>query len=337
MKLVKRARDGIYMLSYTDEQNKRKRISTGTRERVEAERQAQLIMAGQGPRAQGYTISDALDEAWRRRWKDQKGQRQLSYVVARVTAEIGSLQCRDLSYAVLEEYADHLAINGLAPATINHRLGVISVALDMAAKRNKIPSVPPIPRQRMANKRIRYITRDEEAVLLSKTTGAIHRLIVVLVDTGCRLSEITSALPEDIVGRDIRIIDSKNGKSRAVPLTARAQYAMRALHSDPKWRVITARVRHSDTRKASAKDWCVKQFTKARNASDMPDVSLHVLRHTCASRLVQAGVDLYKVKEWLGHSSITMTERYAHLAPDALREVAHVLEQPTADVVELRR
>lgn len=53
---------------------------------------------------------------------------------------------------------------------------------------------------------------------------------------------------------------------------------------------------------------------------------IHALRHTCASRLVNAGVDLYVVKEWLGHSSIQMTEKYAHLNPDKLVHAANVLE-----------
>jgi len=50
------------------------------------------------------------------------------------------------------------------------------------------------------------------------------------------------------------------------------------------------------------------------------------LRHTCASRLVNKGVDLYVVKEYLGHSSIQVTERYAHLSPDKLAHAATILD-----------
>jgi len=53
---------------------------------------------------------------------------------------------------------------------------------------------------------------------------------------------------------------------------------------------------------------------------------LHALRHSCASRLVNAGIDLYVVKEWLGHSSIQITERYAHLNPTKLAQAAEALE-----------
>ena len=53
---------------------------------------------------------------------------------------------------------------------------------------------------------------------------------------------------------------------------------------------------------------------------------IHALRHTCASRLVNKGIDLYVVKEWLGHSSIQVTEKYAHLSPKKLAHAAYALE-----------
>jgi site-specific recombinase XerD len=51
-------------------------------------------------------------------------------------------------------------------------------------------------------------------------------------------------------------------------------------------------------------------------------VTFHSLRHTYASQLVQAGVDIYHVKELLGHSTITLTERYSHLSDSALKQAA---------------
>jgi Phage integrase family len=53
---------------------------------------------------------------------------------------------------------------------------------------------------------------------------------------------------------------------------------------------------------------------------------IHSLRHSCASRLVNAGIDLYVVKEWLGHSSIQVTERYAHLSPAKLAQAVDILD-----------
>ncbi len=62
--------------------------------------------------------------------------------------------------------------------------------------------------------------------------------------------------------------------------------------------------------------------------ADMENFRIHDLRHSYASRLVQRGVDLYRVQRLLGHASPTMTQRYAHLAPDHLADAVAVLDQP---------
>ena len=61
---------------------------------------------------------------------------------------------------------------------------------------------------------------------------------------------------------------------------------------------------------------CRKQFSSAVTRAEIENIRFHDLRHTFASHLIMAGVDVMTVKELLGHASITMTMRYAHLAPD---------------------
>lgn len=58
----------------------------------------------------------------------------------------------------------------------------------------------------------------------------------------------------------------------------------------------------------------------------LEDTVLYTARHTCCSWMVQRGVDLYRVMEWMGHSTPTMTKRYAHLAPNHLLENVKALE-----------
>ena len=67
-------------------------------------------------------------------------------------------------------------------------------------------------------------------------------------------------------------------------------------------------------------------FQRARDKAGIKDFKFHDLRHTFATRLVQNGVDLYKVKELLGHKTIAMTTRYAHHCPDSLRSSIEVLD-----------
>ncbi|MBI5185976.1 MAG: tyrosine-type recombinase/integrase [Nitrospinae bacterium] len=58
------------------------------------------------------------------------------------------------------------------------------------------------------------------------------------------------------------------------------------------------------------------------------DFSFHCLRHTFATRLAQAGIDLYKISKLLGHRSISTTERHSHHSPESLRNGVDILEVP---------
>ena len=68
-------------------------------------------------------------------------------------------------------------------------------------------------------------------------------------------------------------------------------------------------------------------FKAACERAEIKDLRVHDLRHTCASWLVQAGVPLLEVSKLLGHSTIEMTERYAHLAPENLKAAVGVLDR----------
>jgi len=69
-----------------------------------------------------------------------------------------------------------------------------------------------------------------------------------------------------------------------------------------------------------------KGFRSACAKAGLQDFRIHDLRHTCAAWLVSEGVPLSEVRDLLGHASITMTERYAHLAPDRVRSAVAKLE-----------
>ena len=84
-----------------------------------------------------------------------------------------------------------------------------------------------------------------------------------------------------------------------------------------------SRVFHINTAQAEYQ-W--KVLKKDTGITDK-DFTIHTLRHTFASRLVQAGIDIYKVKDLLGHKSLKMTERYAHLAVHNYKDAIQMLNQ----------
>ncbi len=79
-----------------------------------------------------------------------------------------------------------------------------------------------------------------------------------------------------------------------------------------------------------------RAFALARKKANVPDFRFHDLRHTFATRLVQKGIDLYKVQRLLGHKTGLMTQRYAHHSPESLREGVRVLDVPQAEPVSTK-
>jgi len=68
-----------------------------------------------------------------------------------------------------------------------------------------------------------------------------------------------------------------------------------------------------------------RQFRKAAEKACIANIRFHDLRHTFASRLVMGGIDIYRAQTLLGHKTARMTQRYAHLSPDFLREAVDTL------------
>ena len=80
-----------------------------------------------------------------------------------------------------------------------------------------------------------------------------------------------------------------------------------------------------------------KQWERARTAARLVDFTFHDLRHDCASKIVQAGGTLYDAGEQLGHKSLSMTRRYAHLSPERRRKVASLTLRRATSVPRERR
>ena len=222
------------------------------------------------------------------------------------------------------------------PATRNRKLSAIHTALTDAKRRGEIESVPDFPHYSENNIKERYLTRDEETALIrsmadhaapadAEANYLIH-MTLFLLDTGLRAGEAILDPSQDLGDRIwLPHGTTKSGKGRTVPLTKRARSALDEILASPahaRLRALKARSKEIPTNHLG------RWFRGACARAGIDGVTLHTLRHTCASRLVHAGVSLYTVKEWLGHSSITVTERYAHLAPKNLQDAAAALEPP---------
>ena len=170
------------------------------------------------------------------------------------------------------------------------------------------------------NARDRWLTVEEEKELLTCATNPqwLRRLLVVALHTGMRKGEIRNLRWQDIdfTRRIITVVKSKNGEKRTIPMSNHASRFLK----DAKVRDISGKVFPvSETRLRVV-------FMKTLKKAGISNFRFHDLRHTFATRLVQNGVDLYKVKELLGHKTLSMTTRYAHHYPESLRASVEVLD-----------
>jgi integrase len=281
-----------------------------------------------GPAATAAPTKQSLEaltiQVYRRRWAAHKsGEHTLARANRFVTWAGPRLPpASTLTSAKVGEYVDHLMAARLSGSTINRHLAPVSVLAEWACRLNLMTTRPLIPWQKEGEGRLRWFTTQDEELILStcRTWGehAYYDLFMFLVDTGARVGE---ALKLDWACfsaglKAVTFWETKAGNHRTIPLTTRVQ------------QMLTRR-RNQSAPFADVNRWTMRSFwLRLRTAyPQFDDTVIHTFRHTCASRLVQRGIDLYRVKEWMGHKAIQTTMRYAHLCPSGMQALADVLEE----------
>jgi integrase len=211
------------------------------------------------------------------------------------------------------------------PATVYQELALLRRMFNVAIKEWQWLRTNPVSAISFSvgnrNARTRWLTVDEEDMLLRRATNPswLRPLLVIALHTGMRRGEILALTWRDIdlSRRLIRVERSKNGEKRSIPISATLQTTLQGI----KVREISGRLFPLAVRSLRA------GFEKAVGKAELENFHFHDLRHTFATRLVQNGVDLYKVKELLGHKTLAMTMRYAHHYPESLRSSVEVLDR----------
>jgi integrase len=215
----------------------------------------------------------------------------------------------------------------LAPASINRELAFLRRVFNVAVADQKIETNPVRPSffTRENNQRVRYLTDDEEQGL-RKAIGELHwPTVAVALHTGLRRAEQFGLRWEhaDFQAGVLTIPRSKSGKTRHVPMNETVRDTLRALPSRLKSEWVFPSI--TGETPLDAQNFYNRVFIPAVKRAGITGFTWHSLRHTFASRLAMAGVPLRTVQELLGHQSVTMTLRYAHLSPehqlDAVRKL----------------
>lgn len=237
---------------------------------------------------------------------------------------------------------------GYKPSTTNTRLSHLKVLLRYAKRHDLVDDELEFPwvAKTEDNSRMRFLTEDEERRLLDLLDHWAYfdekSVIETLIDTGCRPSELIQGEAKTDPIRWAEVSRSAGGTAPDVndPATGEARAVISILRTKTKAKgqrvlPLTDRARLAFLKSKQRGD--AKPFGNmraddlsavVRKAADhlgMHDVVLYTMRHTCASRLVQRGADLYRVMKWMGHTNITTTQRYAKLTPGDIFGIGDLL------------
>jgi integrase len=212
----------------------------------------------------------------------------------------------------------------LSQASVNRPLATLRAMLRMARdKWEVLAKVPHIKLEKEDQSRLRWLTPEEAERLLDACRASRNPTLVDLVEfclfTGLRQAEALELTWERVErARGVILLETtKSGKRREVPLNGRADAVLLRRQPADGGLVFGA----------TSFDHFRSAWEAAVSRAKVADFRFHDLRHTFASWAVQHGATLQEVKDLLGHSSLAMTLRYAHLAPERLRSAVSRLDE----------
>jgi len=272
------------------------------------------------------TLSEATRVVYKRRKNGTKSATNFLIGMKHNIKALGDLPVNKITRPMVNKMMDILKQEHKnSNAVVNQKMGYLRVVLQEMEEDGFIEMIKfPKPRP-TKNSKVHYLTKDMEKELLWYLTNIEQRkardIVACLIDLGCRVNELLGLEKRfvDYENNQINFNERKNDKAVAVPMTDRVQEVL-----EPYYKSCNDTDKLFDVNYT----WLNSIWQYARKNlgyADKKFYTIHLCRHTCASRLVQRGVPILLVKDWLGHEDIENTMIYAHLAPKALHSVVEVL------------
>jgi len=331
---------GTYYLRYKDADGKTCHQKLGTTTEIEldeARRRAKRLRAeitlGKDPRADEKNRKSVLkmDDFFKdhymphakvhnRGWKKKSQLYDL-----RLKEKFGSKRLDQIKRHEISSWHVSLREDGLSPAYSDRFLSLLRNILNKAVEYEVLEKNPAtaVKAFNIDCNRTYRLNSDELSRLVATLNSYKNRPVCLIalfaLSTGMRIGEILKTRWSDINKEDRALLvpasNAKNKKSRSIPLNDSAISVLDQLDTEGKYDHD-----HVFINRRTGKPYTTisRQWVKVREAAGLPRLRIHDLRHQFASLLVNEGVSLYIVKSLLGHSQISTTEKYSHLAADSL-------------------
>jgi integrase len=299
----------------------RKRLITAATTPARAE------AATKAPGPVSFTLNEARALSLRIRWRGTAyGRTAAIYSQAIVDWFGSSTQLAAVKAPLVETWRQELIRQGNQPATVNKKVSALKAMQSDAILHGFLADAPRLPKQlKLQNLKDRVIEDQERDRMCAYFQGVgqpvAADLLVFLLETGCRWGEAEKLTGGDVdltAGR-VTFSQTKTNRPRSVPLTKRAQDAIRP---------HLPAVRHHRVWPYSYNQYG-HLFQRAKGAIGLagdPAFGIHTCRHTCASRLASKGVSQGMLMAWGGWSSLAAVQRYMHIGTDALASCVAALE-----------
>ncbi len=307
-------------------------VVTGTKAEAEAfearkrlELQADQLSARTAPtfcdfclqKYQPYAETNLKESTWRKSRK---------YQVANLIEFFGSMRLTAIDTGVVEDFKSE-RIDEVGRTTVNNELRLLGTILRYGRELGFPCGTPKIVKLKVGERRVRAWTRDELELLFVKARSIsvdLQRMIIFLVNTGCRKGEAIAAEWDwiDFDAGMIRIPSNeywqpKNGKPREVPMSDACRAILSLSPKSDRWVFPNRSLRRYA-------EFPKDLFWDARDAAGLTG-GVHQLRHTFASHFLQEVPDLFLLAQVLGHSHQRTTELYAHLLPGHLERARNAV------------
>lgn len=320
---IKETQNGSYIIDYRDSEGKRHReLVKGPKTLAKEILHKKLTEAAEYKyfperRNQKTTFKEAADRYWKLHASTSKGASKAKYVIDSLIKKFGSQRLDQIKTTDIQACYNK-KLKETSPSTANRNFSVIrsifnkAIAWDMFQGPNPCNKVS---RKKENPARMRFLTKDEIKLLLDKAPSNIKAILACALMTGMRRGEILNLTWNDVDLKNgiIYIRDSKSGKPREIPMIPQLIEVFKGLRRC-KGKIFKIKIE------------CLrKRYNKLLDMLGIKDFCFHTLRHSFASQFVMNGGDLTILKSILGHSTMDLTLRYAHLAPDHIKKEIQVI------------